>query len=77
MGRGGRSGRRTHKEEARPHLTKVAGGERLWIPSVRQSVSGLTFIDNITGLQCAITARSAFSLRYIMIHAENVIKILW
>lgn len=35
------------------------------------------FTDYIVGLQCAITVRRAFSLRYIMTHAENVIKILW
>ena len=31
----------------------------------------------VMGLQRAIRVRSAFSLRYMMIHAENVIKILW
>lgn len=45
--------------------------------SVCESISGFTFINYIMGLQCAIIVRSAFPLRYIMIHAENVIKILW
>lgn len=73
-GRGSVAGEILRRRQAAP--PKVAGGER---PGSHPSVThcGTQFVDSVTGLQRAITPRSAFSLRYIMIHAENVIKILW
>ena len=70
-------GGRKHKEEVQATPRKGSQWRVALTPSVRHPASGLVFVDNVTGLQCAIIVRSAFSLRYIMIHAENVIKILW
>lgn len=75
-GRGGEKRKQAKSAQATPHKRGwwgAAGDQQ----SVCQSISGLTLTDYIVGLQCAITVRSAFSLRYIMMHAENVIKILW
>lgn len=54
----------------------VGGGLRRTVISL-SIYPWVKFTDCVVGLQCAITVRSAFSLRYIMTHAENVIKILW
>lgn len=67
------------EEEANTGYTSQRGwwGAAMEQQSVCQSISGFTFLNYIMGLWHAIIVRSAFSLRYIMIHAENVIKILW
>lgn len=79
-GRAGEGGRRKKRKQARREgrLTsqRWVAGAAVDQQSVCQSTSRFTFIDYIVGLQCAIRVRSASSLRYIMIHAENVIKIL-
>lgn len=64
----------TPRHPAPPHTVGVVCEEQLGPPACR-AISGLTFTDCVSGLQHAIRVRSAFSLRYLMIHAENVIKI--
>lgn len=73
-GRGGKAQREEKKGGRRGWL----GGGGLGRAAISLSISPwVKFSDYIVGLQSAITVRSAFSLRYIMTHAENVIKILW
>ena len=71
---GGMSSKNTPRHPALLHMVGVVREEQLGPPACR-AVSGLTFMDCVSGLQHAIRVRSAFSLRYLMIHAENVIKI--
>lgn len=75
--RGAGRKKRRARGKRRLHLTEGLVGSRCEQQSVCQSTSGFTFLDYIMGLWRAIIVRSAFSLRYIMTHAENVIKILW
>ena len=64
----------TPPHPAPSHTAGAVRGEQLEPPACR-AISGLTFVDCVAGLQHAIRVRSAFSLRCLMIHAENVIKI--